>query len=224
MPAEQRALDEWAIGERGIPGVDLMERAGTGLADLVGELAPAGRIVAVCGKGNNGGDGLVAARLLRDARARGRRAAARRSGRSTRRCADQPRASARGRTRRRSPSGRWSAPARSSTRSSARASSGEPRDPAAGAIAAINDAGARATGRRGASVIACDVPSGVDASTGEIAGVAVQARATATFHAAKPGLWIAPGKTHAGEVAGDRDRDSRRRPRRAGGRADLRPA
>src|SRR5271169_1718920 len=64
--AEQRALDEWAIGERGTPGLELMERAGSGLADLVGELAPAGPIVAVCGKGNNGGDGFVAARLLRE--------------------------------------------------------------------------------------------------------------------------------------------------------------
>src|SRR5512135_1065713 len=66
---EQRALDEWAIGERGIPGIELMERAGTGLAELTGELAPAGRVAVVCGKGNNGGDGLVAARVLR---ARGR--------------------------------------------------------------------------------------------------------------------------------------------------------
>jgi len=49
-------------------------------------------------------------------------------------------------------------------------------------------------------VIACDVPSGVDASTGEVAGEAVRASATATFHAAKPGLWIAPGKAHAGQV------------------------
>ena len=49
-------------------------------------------------------------------------------------------------------------------------------------------------------VIACDVPSGVDASTGEVAGVAVARRATATFHAAKPGLWIAPGKTHTGKL------------------------
>ena len=57
--SEQRALDEWAIGERGIPGIELMERAGTGLADLVGEVAPAGRVAVVCGKGNNGGDGLV---------------------------------------------------------------------------------------------------------------------------------------------------------------------
>jgi NAD(P)H-hydrate epimerase len=40
----------------------------------------------------------------------------------------------------------------------------------------------------------------VDASTGEAAGEAVRAHATATFHSAKPGLWIAPGKDHAGEV------------------------
>ncbi len=49
-------------------------------------------------------------------------------------------------------------------------------------------------------VIACDVPSGVDASTGEVAGAAVRAAATATFGAGKPGLWIAPGKDHAGGV------------------------
>jgi hydroxyethylthiazole kinase-like uncharacterized protein yjeF len=49
-------------------------------------------------------------------------------------------------------------------------------------------------------VIACDVPSGVDASTGEIPGEAVKADATATFHADKAGLWIAPGKAHAGQV------------------------
>jgi len=49
-------------------------------------------------------------------------------------------------------------------------------------------------------VIAADVPSGVDASTGEVAGAAIRAVATATFHAAKPGLWIAPGKAHAGAV------------------------
>ncbi len=49
-------------------------------------------------------------------------------------------------------------------------------------------------------VIACDMPSGVDGSTGEISGEAVRADATVTFHAAKPGLWIAPGKQHSGEV------------------------
>ncbi|HUJ62319.1 MAG TPA: NAD(P)H-hydrate dehydratase, partial [Kofleriaceae bacterium] len=70
--------------------------------------------------------------------------------------------------------------------------SGEPREPAAGAIEAINASSA--------AVIACDIPSGVNGSTGEIAGVAIAATATATFHAAKPGLWIAPGKGRAGEV------------------------
>jgi NAD(P)H-hydrate epimerase len=49
-------------------------------------------------------------------------------------------------------------------------------------------------------VVACDIPSGVNGATGEIAGEAVRADATATFHAAKPGLWIAPGKGHAGEI------------------------
>jgi NAD(P)H-hydrate epimerase len=71
---------------------------------------------------------------------------------------------------------------------------GEPREPAASAIEAINEAVGTA------AVIACDMPSGVNGSTGEVSGVAVRARATATFHAAKPGLWISPGKAHAGEV------------------------
>ena len=63
---------------------------------------------------------------------------------------------------------------------------GAPREPAERAITAINDARGR--------VVAADVPSGVNASTGEVEGVAVRAVATATFHRAKPGLWVAPGK------------------------------
>ena len=69
---------------------------------------------------------------------------------------------------------------------------GAPRDPADAVILAINAARAR--------VIAADVPSGVNASTGEVEGSAVRAVATATFHQAKPGLWIHPGKAHAGVV------------------------
>ena len=49
-------------------------------------------------------------------------------------------------------------------------------------------------------MLSVDVPSGVDASTGEVAGAAVHAQVTVTFHAAKPGLWINPGKAHAGTV------------------------
>ena len=51
---------------------------------------------------------------------------------------------------------------------------------------------------RAARVFAVDVPSGVDASTGEIAGAAVQADATVTFHGRKVGLVVAPGRFHAG--------------------------
>jgi NAD(P)H-hydrate epimerase len=191
---EQRALDEWAINQRGIPGIDLMERAGTGLADLVGELAPAGRVVAVCGKGNNGGDGLVTARLLRE---RGREVdvlllgdAAELRGDAATNCERLPGA----------PPVPFAAGALAGAAAIVDAIlgtgfSGSPREPAAGAIEAIN-----ASGSGGSVVVACDVPSGVDASTGEVAGAAVRAHGTATFHAAKPGLWIDPGKTHAGSV------------------------
>jgi NAD(P)H-hydrate epimerase len=71
-------------------------------------------------------------------------------------------------------------------------STGAPKDPLSGVIADI----CAAKGK----VIAADIPSGVDASTGEVAGAAVRAVATAAFHCAKPGLWIRPGKAHAGAV------------------------
>jgi NAD(P)H-hydrate epimerase len=69
---------------------------------------------------------------------------------------------------------------------------GAPREPAAGAIEAVNGCGA--------PVVACDIASGVDASTGEVAGEAVEADVTVSFHAAKLGQRIAPGKWHAGEL------------------------
>src|ERR687888_108361 len=62
-----RGVDAWAIEQRGIPGLELMERAGEGMARVIADRVPSGRLAVVCGKGNNGGDGLVAARLLRQA-------------------------------------------------------------------------------------------------------------------------------------------------------------
>ena len=70
--------------------------------------------------------------------------------------------------------------------------SGEPRPESAGLIEAMN--------RVGAPVLAVDLPSGVDPSTGETAGAAVRAAATVTFHGQKVGLVVAPGRFHAGEV------------------------
>ena len=67
---------------------------------------------------------------------------------------------------------------------------GEPRADAAELIERINASAAR--------VLAVDLPSGVDSSTGEVAGVAVRADTTVTFHGRKVGLVVAPGRFHAG--------------------------
>ena len=62
---EMRELDRAASEEFGIPSRVLMEIAGRAVADHARALLePGGRVVVVCGPGNNGGDGLVAARHL----------------------------------------------------------------------------------------------------------------------------------------------------------------
>src|SRR4051794_22974164 len=59
-----RELDRRAIEEVGMPGAVLMENAGRGTAELLVSLGIHGPVVVCCGKGNNGGDGFVAARYL----------------------------------------------------------------------------------------------------------------------------------------------------------------
>jgi hydroxyethylthiazole kinase-like uncharacterized protein yjeF len=192
--AQQRQLDRWAIEHRRIPSLELMERAGEALARVAHQRAPRGLIAVVCGKGNNGGDGYVAARLLRQ---RGREVrvlalagAHELSGDALANFnllpGDPPQ-----------PFGEQTLAGAAAIIDAVLGTgfAGVPREPAAGAIEAICRRRAA-----GSLVIACDVPSGVDASTGEVAKMAVRADVTVTFHAAKPGLWIAPGKNHAGEL------------------------
>ena len=188
---EMRAVDAWAIEEQGVASLDLMERAGIGLARAMVRTARPGPIRIVVGKGNNGGDGLVVARLLRE------------EGREVDVIAPAPLDGVSGGAAanlHRLPGAPPTALEQGCLDGSGAVLdallgtgfSGEPREPAAGAIAAIN--------AQDAPVVACDVPSGVDASTGEVAGQAVRATLTATFHAPKAGLYVAPGAFHAGEV------------------------
>ena len=192
-----RAVDRWAIEERGVSSLDLMERAGAGVARAVERVAPDGPVAVVCGKGNNGGDGLVAARLLREG---GRRV--------TVVCVAPPSEfSGDARANLERLGGEAPLELAEGGQSGVQALAGavvivdallgtgfqgEPHSVVEEAIEAVNVATAL--------VVSVDVPSGVDVSTGIASGAAVRATATVTFHAGKPGLWIAPGKAHAGEV------------------------
>jgi|HubBroStandDraft_6_1064221.scaffolds.fasta_scaffold02466_4 hydroxyethylthiazole kinase-like uncharacterized protein yjeF len=193
--AAMRAIDRWAIDARGVPSLELMERAGEGVARAVEELAPDGPVAVVCGKGNNGGDGLVAARLLREA---GREVLVLTAGPP-----DELGGDARENLLRLpgAPPAQFDSGGLSTgpTRPAAVVDAllgtgfaGEPRGTVAEAIDVVNAAGA--------PVVSVDVPSGVDASTGVVCARAVRATVTVAFHAAKPGLWIHPGKAHAGVV------------------------
>ena len=189
--AEMRAVDAWAIEEQGVPSLDLMERAGAGLARVVAEAAAPGPVRIVVGKGNNGGDGLVTARLLRE------------DGQDVDVLSTAPLEELRGDARANLERLPGSAPEHFAPERLDGSGvivdallgtgfEGVAREPAASAIAAINAVGA--------PVVACDVPSGVNASTGEIEAEAVSALATATFHGSKLGLHVEPGKSHAGAV------------------------
>jgi hydroxyethylthiazole kinase-like uncharacterized protein yjeF len=160
--AEMRAAEERYPGYPETTG-ELMERAGAAVArEALLAFPAARRFAVVCGGGANGGDGRIAARVLREA------------GREAEETEDLEGADV-------------VVDALFGT-----GFRGEPRPEAAALIERMDDARA--------PVVAVDVPSGVDASTGEIAGPAVRAALTITFHGPKVGLHVAPGGFHAGTV------------------------
>jgi ADP-dependent NAD(P)H-hydrate dehydratase / NAD(P)H-hydrate epimerase len=186
-----RSIDQWATGQMAIASLELMERAGMGLATVVETMALDGIVVVVCGKGNNAGDGLVLARLLRE-----------RARQVTVVCTypkDELSEDARVNFER-LPGAQPVSLTPEALHGAAlivdallgTGFHGVPRGALGQAIEFIN--------ATSVPVVSVDVPSGVDASTGVVTGAAVKARTTATFHAAKAGLWIRPGKDYAGQV------------------------
>jgi ADP-dependent NAD(P)H-hydrate dehydratase / NAD(P)H-hydrate epimerase len=183
---EMRAAEE----SYDAPTLDLMERAGTAVADdLLTRYPSAERICVWCGTGANGGDGLVAARRLRQA---GKEVEIVLVGSESKVTGD----AAENLRRAKELGIRFGETGRSADvlvdAIFGTGFRGAPRRDAEAAIVEVN-----AIGR---PVVAVDVPSGVDSSTGEVEGAAVDADRTLTFHGRKVGLAVAPGRFHAGEV------------------------
>jgi NAD(P)H-hydrate epimerase len=151
---------EMKAAEEGHDVEQLMGRAGRAVADeILTRFSAARTFSALCGGGANGGDGRIAAELLRS------------SGWEERPIGD------------------------ADVVIDALFGTGfrdAPRDEAAQQIQALN--------RSDASVVSVDIPSGVDASTGEVPGEAVTAALTVTFHGRKVGHEVAPGRFHRGEL------------------------
>lgn len=195
-PREAAALDR-ASGERGVPTSLLMENAGRQLAMAAATIAGGvygRRAVVVCGKGNNGGDGLVAARHL--ARSGVRVSVITLVEPSQGLPADQ--ASRLGEV-----PGIRVGDATDLERELGRADvvldcifgtgfRGAAQADVAEAISLINDSGV--------PVLSADIPSGVDGATGAVGGAAVRAAVTLTFGAVKPGALLFPGAEYAGLV------------------------
>jgi hydroxyethylthiazole kinase-like uncharacterized protein yjeF len=175
----------------GVPGIELMERAGGAVAEAVAAGHPSGsRIAVICGPGNNGGDGFVAARLLA---ARGYDVRVLMAGDVDRLKGDAALAAK-----------KWQGPIISAHASELQ-----------GAQAVIDalfgagldrpvDGAARALIERmnsqPAPVIAVDLPSGINGTSGAMMGVAVRAAQTVTFFRKKPGHLLIPGRLHCGAV------------------------
>lgn len=201
---EMRAAEARVVADGIATLGELMERAGAAVAAEVLRRRPEGPVVAVCGPGNNGGDGWVAARVLhlegRDVSvlalrapaelpAEARVAASRAVEAGVRYAISVPDSS---RVATMLPGGTQGA---SATVVDAISGTGF-RGPASGAVLSAIEA----VNSSRAYVVSVDVPSGTDADTGAIAGLAVRADVTVTFGALKPGLLIHPGAASAGEV------------------------
>ena len=174
----------------GVPGIELMENAGRQVADAAGRRWSVRPLTVLCGPGNNGGDGLVAARVLSE---RGWPVRVAMLGSVTALHGDAARAAA-----------RWPG--------AVEALQPAALDGAALVIDGIFGAGLtrpvegvaraviEAVGERRLPVLAIDVPTGIDGASGEVRRIAPRATVTVTFFRKKPGHLLLPGRSYCGET------------------------
>jgi len=189
--AEMTQADRLAISG-GVAGIDLMERAGRAVADVVATRHPIGnRVVILAGPGNNGGDGFVAARVLSQ---RGFQTRLLLAGKADHLKGDAALAAK-----------KWKGSVESA----------QPRglEGADVVIDALFGAGLdrpveglprtliESMNAQPAPIIAVDLPSGINGSSGAVMGVAVKAARTVTFFRKKPGHLLLPGRLHCGAVS-----------------------
>lgn len=186
--AQMRAAEAASVAN-GASGVELMERAGAGVAAEITRRWAKCALAIVCGPGKNGGDGFVVARLLK---AQGWPVRVTLLGRGDALAGEAAVMAA-----------RWGGAIEPYTEVldgaglivDALFGTGLSREVAGDAADVI-----RAMAQSGAPVVSIDIPSGVDADTGHVRGVAVAAEVTVTFAARKPGHFLFPGRALDGDV------------------------
>lgn len=195
LTTSQMAEADRLAAAGGVATLDLMENAGRAVAEVTLKLAaelhrPSARIAVLCGPGNNGGDGFVAARHLRD---RGFDVRVFLLGERTALKGDAAEMAR-----------RWPLPIRPATPDALQSmnividalfGAGLSR-PLDGAAAELVDA----VNEGGIPVVAVDVPSGLNGTTGESAGPVIRARKTVTFFRKKLGHLLMPGRDLCGDV------------------------
>ena len=193
--AERADADRLTIAG-GTAGIELMERAGAAVADAVAACLPAAsRVVVVAGPGNNGGDGFVAARVLAG---RGYRVRVLVVGEAERIKGDAARAAK-----------RWGGPLAPADPDGL-AATGDAFDLVidalfgAGldrAVDGLPRAMIESMNAQPAPILAVDLPSGINGTSGAIMGTAVEASRTVTFFRKKPGHLLLPGRSHCGPIS-----------------------
>lgn len=188
--AEMAETDRRTIAG-GIPGIALMENAGRAVADVVCAMLQGRPVLVVAGPGNNGGDGFVAARVLAE------------HGHEVRLCLVGDRGKLKGDAA--IAAGRWQGRTDAAAPDVFAGNSGVIVDALFGAgldrpVEGLPRAMIEAMNASGQSIVAVDLPSGINGNSGAVMGIAVRAARTVTFFRRKPAHLLLPGRLHCGRV------------------------